>query len=1018
MSNPRYGSGKQQFIGQSIEADLTVLDPAAYTGAVVYSQGELYYSDGNEWIVPQDEVDIARPRNLAPTNALEQAQLRLSAFRSPTGETQTGIIFEINADGEPSFTEAANVLTRTVTSEVASLYDVLYPDDGFEPGDTIWWRARYLGTNSTQSQFSLPTAQRFPDLITTPSPITPQNAITGTVTLSDFESAPVFGIEYLETQVEFYNVGDEPGVDTPIDTVTQTGGSVTTVPIPPLVPGQNYQWRGRYGGRQNVGAPTIYSDWSTTRTIFLGAASIILEYDIDLMNSRTAYVPINTLNNVLKPLNVTIEWGDGTENTYTTAGIKSHTYAAGFNPTDGLVVVTITGTMDWYGTTSTIDQSGLVRVENIGFQMGLESLQGAFRGTKTHLTYITPNIPETVTSFRNLFRESSCAADLRTMDTRNITDMTYCFYRSIGAGPQIEGWDVSSVTDASYMFSESQFNQPFDNCNWASCTNMSYMFGHYNNNGSSITIPFNQPINGWNVSNVQSMFAMFGVRKATNLSAGTLTSLFNQPLDNWDVSSVTDMRAMFGGIVLPGNSGWPNFESYFNQPIGNWDVSSVTQMDCMFGHNSTAITGLGSRFNQDLTGWDVSNVTSASYMFGNNLYFQGDISTWNLASCTNMVGMFQRTYSNSGGCQPVIQNGTQVWQTPVIGSAAQMFYGNTNFNNPLDLWDTSGITSMTSMFRGAWAFNQPIGTWDTSNVTSMAYMFADENYVIAHTMAFNQDIGDWDVSKVTNMDRMFGAINDGNLTRCDHLFNNGGSDSIKNWDTSSVTNMRGMFGYFMSVSTGYYFRSRFNQPIGDWDVSNVATMEKMFAVGRGNAVNNRSYFNQDLSGWNLRADGVVMTNFMPTLATYDWTEENYSRTLTGWANKIADVNSGPFSVSFTVSGRVYNTTAYQPGDRFTNAADARAYLVAARSLSVASASTADADGDYTLDLATGTYDKANGWYFLQSGGSWSLYDDTDTEQATGSGNFPWEVATWTGVLASATVLSSGAAWSITGDSAA
>ena len=46
--------------------------------------------------------------------------------------------------------------------------------------------------------------------------------------------------------------------------------------------------------------------------------------------------------------------------------------------------------------------------------------------------------------------------------------------------------------------------------------------------------------------------------------------LFNQPLDNWDVNNVEDMQEMF-----------KNAES-FNQDINNWDVSNDTNMKRMF----------------------------------------------------------------------------------------------------------------------------------------------------------------------------------------------------------------------------------------------------------------------------------------------------------------------------------------------------------------------------------------------------------------------------------------------------
>ena len=974
MSNPRYGSGRKQFVGQGVEADLSKLDPAAYPGAVAYSDGELYYSDGSEWVVPQDEVDIARPRNLAPTTAIEQAQLRLTAFRSPTGETQTGIIFEINTAGLPDFGQGASLITRTVTSQVASLYNVLYPDDGFEPGETIWWRARYLGTNSSQSQFSIPTAQNFPDLITTPTPVTLSNAITGSVTLSPYESAPVFGLQYFQTQVEFYAVGAVPGVDTPLSTVTQTGGAVTTAPIPPLVAGQSYQWRGRYTGRVNSGSPTITSNWSAIRTIFLGGASIVLEYDLTLMVARTINVPINTLNNALKPLNVTVNWGDNTSNTYTTAGTKTKTYAVGFTPANNRVQVVISGVMDWYGTSVAIDQSGLVRVENIGFQMGLESLRGAFRGTKSHLEYITPNLPTSVTSLQEAFRDSFCAANLSTMDTRYITNMQQLFLQSKGVGPNCSGWDVRSVTNVFQAFGSSQMNSPFSLGNWLALTSMEQMFvqtaSNYITTGNEVL--FNQPIAYWDVSRITNMKSMFG--SVASIHQGRIGGDFNQPIGTWDVSKVTNFSYMFGCDTNPGIGGAFVVDCAFNQPINTWNVSSATNMAGMFSY--------ATNFNQDLSSWDVSKVTNMSIMFGQipgsdvrlrNSFNHPGIAQWNMSAVTNTSYMFR----------------------------------NASFNQPLANWERTGstlanVTNMSYMFDTS-IFDQPIGNWNVSNVTNMSFMFANSFTNFTYTV-FNQNIGAWNVGNVTNMSSMFAAAGGG--TSQIVRFNNGGSPSINNWNTSKVTNMSYMFGNPASSTHS----SLFNQPIGNWDVSKVTDMSYMLQARNG-------VFNQDLSGWNLNPAGVNLTNFLAAgSSAHSMSQENYSRLLTSWANKVADVYDGPFLLTMGAACN-YNTTAYQPASRFTNATAARAYLVAARSVTVAGSSNTDGNGVHTLNVATGAYVNSNSWYFLKSGSVWTLYNASNVSQATGTGVFPWDVTTWTGVLSAATVLSSGAAWTITGDAA-
>ena len=64
-------------------------------------------------------------------------------------------------------------------------------------------------------------------------------------------------------------------------------------------------------------------------------------------------------------------------------------------------------------------------------------------------------------------------------------------------------WDTSSVISMEYMFADAP--------------------------------RFNQPLNDWDLSNVQLTYAMFGC-----YTLGDLCD-FNQPIDNWDVSNVVDM---------------------------------------------------------------------------------------------------------------------------------------------------------------------------------------------------------------------------------------------------------------------------------------------------------------------------------------------------------------------------------------------------------------------------------------------------------------------------------------------
>ena len=85
-------------------------------------------------------------------------------------------------------------------------------------------------------------------------------------------------------------------------------------------------------------------------------------------------------------------------------------------------------------------------------------------------------------------------------------------------------------------------------------------------------------------------------------------------------------------------------------------------------------------------------------MFRDATSFNGDISSWNVSSVTDM---------------------------------GYMFNGATSFNRDISSWDASSVTYMSYMFRGADNFNQTIGGW---NVSSAAYMTG----MFANATAFNQ----------------------------------------------------------------------------------------------------------------------------------------------------------------------------------------------------------------------------------------------------------------------------------------
>ena len=920
-SGNRYLRQGARFVGQG-RALPTPLEleypPADFEGAVAYGDdGKLYYSDGESWLIPQDDVEISRPTARPPTNSVEQTQLRLSNYRSPAGLVQAGILIQISTNG----TDFNSPITRTVVSDFANLYQIIYPEDGFEPGDEIFWRGAYFAEEGVQSDFSLPLKQTYPDFIDNPLAATREGATTGAVALTPFISP--FGFNYVETQIEFYNIGEEPGVSTPVATVTSVQGASVAVPDT-IAEGVAYLWRGRYGGRSGASGPVLFTDWTPIRSFLNGARSMVLVYDPALAPSRTINLPLGVHLPAGGAVNVLVDWGDGTTDTYTTPGNKTHTYAANV---EGLVTVSISGTLTQFG--GNVNQIALVRVDNIGFGLGLTSLRGMFRNTSPNLTFVSPNLPPQVTDLSEAFMGENTAPgfEVQTLDVSNVQNLSSCFESNIEFNQPLAGWDTGSATNMSRMF----FNGVLD-----------------------VAQQFNQPLGNWNVSKVTDMSFMFGCFNSR------CSQNFNQNIGSWDVSSVVTMRSMFDLAGGNSDAGTHAFNNGGSDSIRNWNTVSLTNVNSMFRGGTHAQPTHS--FNQRLDGWDTSSIMDFGGIFSYNRGFNQSLAGWNLSSATNVAQMFYRSSFN---------NDVSGWVLPA--DISRLFERAKSFNHPSVVgWDTSGVTDMSFMFQDAGDFNQPIGNWDVSNVTTIEGMFACTISAPEIFMEFNQSLSNWNVSKVSNMRRVFGTTS-----------SSGGSVSNTN---------------------------AFNQPIGNWDVSNVTDMFQMF----GGSSRGRGFFNQDISNWKLNTIGVNLSGLLSTAINFS--TENYSKLLAGWANSITEHN-GPFNVVAGFGARTYNADEQFPDTLYPDAVVGRAYLTNSNRLTVSGASTVDADGNYLFNSAVQLYVKSNDWFFFKNGTVWELRDNLDAVQATqqDSANLgaPQLVQTWDGVLATATVLRTGAAWTIT-----
>ena len=206
----------------------------------------------------------------------------------------------------------------------------------------------------------------------------------------------------------------------------------------------------------------------------------------------------------------------------------------------------------------------------------------------------------------------------------------------------------------SEMFNSSKFNGDISQWDVSNVTNMSFMF-----NGSAFSNnQFNGDISKWDVSNVTNMRAMF------------YHSQFNGDISQWDVSQVRDVSAMFHSSKFNGDiSKWDTgniknmngmFEwSKFSGNISTWDVSNVKSMSNIF--NMSCFTGDISKWlvkpdcylrlligyeikqqgnNANLNNIDFGNYTNLKDLFRHFKDFNGDISKWDVSKVTNMEGMF------------------------------------------------------------------------------------------------------------------------------------------------------------------------------------------------------------------------------------------------------------------------------------------------------------------------------------------------------------------------------------------
>jgi surface protein len=257
--------------------------------------------------------------------------------------------------------------------------------------------------------------------------------------------------------------------------------------------------------------------------------------------------------------------------------------------------------------------------------------------------------------------------------------------------PYINTWDVSSVTNMSFMFANTNFNDNINGWTVSNVTNMEYMF--IGNNS------FDQPLSNWNISSVISFSGFMGSKNSFTFSPENLTSIYSNwpfngiPQSNIDISfgsalytplgqtgrdlltnvfnwNITDGGGTVTGLRL-------TFDSISNVPVG--DAYSVSDWNTFFD-----LPSYGGEFTSvNVSGNNVILVGGSNITIKNQLFY-GNINLIEIVDTSNSVVAFEieQCFSACGNLTTV--------DLPALVNG-----GNENFTNCFSLINVN-IPSITS----------------------------------------------------------------------------------------------------------------------------------------------------------------------------------------------------------------------------------------------------------------------------------------------------------------------------------
>ena len=246
----------------------------------------------------------------------------------------------------------------------------------------------------------------------------------------------------------------------------------------------------------------------------------------------------------------------------------------------------------------------------------------------------------------------------------------------------ISTWETGGVTDMSWLFLASSFNEDIGAWDTSGVTDMTGMFQE--------TMSFNQDLSGWSIDSVTTMYQMFASALA-----------FDQDL-GWCVDDGVDLYYAFHDTQCASTSCGVHSRCHMTDSTirtarDEW-LSNSAAAEATYGHIST---------------WETGGVTDMSYLFcAMPRHDQLDCNT------------AARSFNDDIGA----------WDTSGVTTMNGMFYQASAFDQDIGDWAVHSVIKMWGMFKGASAFNQDIGGWAVHSVTAMNHMFDGAS-------SFDQDLG-------------------------------------------------------------------------------------------------------------------------------------------------------------------------------------------------------------------------------------------------------------------------------------